>query len=209
MALILAERSMWRPDLRRILTERGRTEPRFASSIEGALRAILVERPSLCLVDLLAVSYDFEQLRDLIARASPAPVIVVDDRPNVALASLAKWSGAAAYLTKDLDAETFRLALAAALEGAASSAHQDDQAHLRGLTPRQLEVLGELTLGRSNREIAEALGISVGTVKAHVHAVLAQIGARSRIHAALIGRQPPGPGEAAPLLPTQYRSPRA
>lgn len=206
MVLMVEEKPMWRQALGRILVECcDLMEPRFASSIDEAYGAILIDRPSLCLIDLFTVNYDFQMLRDFIDYATPCAVIVIviDDRPNPALESLARWAGAAGYLTKDVDAEALKFALGAALDGVASPTHWDkppyDQAtrHSRGLSARQLEILGQLTLGRSNHEIAEALGISTGTVKAHVHAVLERIGARNRVHAALIGRGYLGRAKAA------------
>ena len=52
-----------------------------------------------------------------------------------------------------------------------------------GLTDRELEVLLVLARGRSNREIAEALGISAKTVGHHVQHVYEKVGARSRVAA--------------------------
>ncbi|UCH26875.1 MAG: response regulator transcription factor, partial [Trueperaceae bacterium] len=48
-------------------------------------------------------------------------------------------------------------------------------------TPREYEVLQLLTGGYSNRQIAERLGISINTVKAHVTALLKKYGAKSRL----------------------------
>lgn len=48
------------------------------------------------------------------------------------------------------------------------------------LTPRQAEVLRGILAGRSNREIAEQMRLSEGTVKNHVSALLLTFGARSR-----------------------------
>ncbi|SDR04323.1 Predicted ATPase [Thermostaphylospora chromogena] len=53
-----------------------------------------------------------------------------------------------------------------------------------GLTPRETEVLRHLTLGRSNREIAEELFISVKTVSVHVSNILAKLGVGTRGEAA-------------------------
>ncbi|MEV0821464.1 helix-turn-helix transcriptional regulator [Nonomuraea rubra] len=53
-----------------------------------------------------------------------------------------------------------------------------------GLTARELEVLREVTNGRSNREIAEELVISVKTVSVHVSNILAKLGAATRGEAA-------------------------
>lgn len=56
------------------------------------------------------------------------------------------------------------------------------------LTPRETEVLQLLVQGRSNRQIAGELFLSVGTVKFHVHAVLGKLGVTSRLEAAARAR---------------------
>ncbi len=53
------------------------------------------------------------------------------------------------------------------------------------LSKREREVASWVATGRSNQEIAEALFISVATVKDHVHAILTKTGLRNR--AAVIG----------------------
>ena len=49
-----------------------------------------------------------------------------------------------------------------------------------GLTPREREVAGLVAAGLRNKDIALALGISVGTVKDHVHRVLDKSGLDGR-----------------------------
>jgi DNA-binding NarL/FixJ family response regulator len=53
------------------------------------------------------------------------------------------------------------------------------------LTDRESEVLRLMTGGYSNREMAEALGISEGTVKNHVSNILSKLGVRDRTRAVL------------------------
>jgi DNA-binding NarL/FixJ family response regulator len=53
-----------------------------------------------------------------------------------------------------------------------------------GLSQRQQQVLEQLRLGRTNREIAARMGISIGTVNKHVHAVLTVLKVRNRTQAA-------------------------
>lgn len=52
-----------------------------------------------------------------------------------------------------------------------------------GLTRRQVDVLALLVKGRTNREIATLLGLTEGTVKLHVTAVLKALGVKSRTQA--------------------------
>jgi DNA-binding NarL/FixJ family response regulator len=53
------------------------------------------------------------------------------------------------------------------------------------LTPREIEVLGLIVEGRSNKEIAEALVISESTVKNHLRNILEKLHLRNRIQAAV------------------------
>lgn len=52
--------------------------------------------------------------------------------------------------------------------------------HADGLTRREREVAGLIARGYSDRQIAEALTITVGTVGVHVHRILDKLGLRSR-----------------------------
>ena len=53
-----------------------------------------------------------------------------------------------------------------------------------GLTPRELEVLGRVAAGRTNRQIAEELFISKSTAGVHVSNILGKLGVSSRTEAA-------------------------
>ncbi len=57
--------------------------------------------------------------------------------------------------------------------------------HVNQLTPKEREVLLELGMGLSNKEISQALYISEYTVKKHVSQVLAKLELADRTHAAL------------------------
>ena len=54
-----------------------------------------------------------------------------------------------------------------------------------GLTERELEVLELLVAGSRDREIADRLGISTGTVRAHLAGARDKLGARSRVDVAV------------------------
>ena len=55
------------------------------------------------------------------------------------------------------------------------------------LTPREQEVLAFLTVGKTNREIAAGLGVSVSTVKCHLRSIYEKLGVSNRTEAAIAG----------------------
>jgi len=57
------------------------------------------------------------------------------------------------------------------------------------LTARELEVLGQVTTGASNKEIADALGITENTVKKHLQSILDKLHMQNRIQAAVYAVQ--------------------
>lgn len=57
------------------------------------------------------------------------------------------------------------------------------------ITPRELEILGLIAQGLSNREIAEKLFVSQNTVKTHSSRVFDKLGAKRRTQAVQIGKE--------------------
>ncbi|GHE40212.1 response regulator [Streptomyces capitiformicae] len=62
----------------------------------------------------------------------------------------------------------------------------DTPRELDSLTSSQLNVLALVASGLNNAEIAETLGITVGTVKSHVNALLRKLGLRDRVQATIL-----------------------
>lgn len=61
-----------------------------------------------------------------------------------------------------------------------------DDSFLSNLTEREIEILDLIATGATNKEIADQLYISIGTVKNHVSRILAGINARDRVAAAIV-----------------------
>ena len=68
---------------------------------------------------------------------------------------------------------------------AGNQAEQVDQ-HLKSLTKREKQVAIEAAKGLSNKEIARILAITERTVKAHLSSIFESLGAKDRLHLALM-----------------------
>lgn len=133
-----------------------------------------------------------EALATIVSGFAHPTVLLVDD-PHAELAHAALAAGAAAVLARQSDARELRAALDAVALGliVVDAAARDVlaprplgvAAEIDPLTEREREVLAMLARGLSNRRIAERMAISENTVKAHVAAVLAKLGASTRTEA--------------------------
>lgn len=120
-----------------------------------------------------------------------AKVFMVPER-NIALARLAHAHGFRALIPKTTEAPLIVAALMVVLAGgeyfpcfedASTTPTPLPRKLANSLTDRQIEVLRELSLGRTNKEISVFLRISVATVKLDIQAILNATGARNRTEA--------------------------
>ncbi len=65
----------------------------------------------------------------------------------------------------------------------------------QALTRREEDILRQVMLGVSNKEIAGKLTLAIGTVKTHVKAIMRKLGARSRTEAVVIAQRRGIPGD--------------
>lgn len=113
--------------------------------------------------------------------------VVSKDRTSRQVAAVRRAHAAAAQLgARCLLAETEDLARVARIDLATSGPEPPpaDPWADTGLTPRELEILAGLVAGRTNREIADSLFISVKTASVHVSNVLRKLGVAGREEAA-------------------------
>jgi two-component system nitrate/nitrite response regulator NarL len=106
-------------------------------------------------------------------------------------------AGARGYCPKSAQAGTLLAALRLVISGEvyvppfmalAPEPAAGEAADPSGLTPRQREVLQELCLGRSNKQIANALGMQEKTVKGHVSAIFRCLNVVHRLQAVEVAR---------------------
>lgn len=133
------------------------------------------------------------------------PVAIVSAHQERQLVLDAITLGAVGYIPKSTPRETLLAALTQILEGqlylppdvmrrpapravlAPSIANASTaNARLSRLTNKQLDVLGCMAKGMSNKQIARELVIAETTVKTHVSAILRKLNATSRVHAIVI-----------------------
>lgn len=99
-------------------------------------------------------------------------------------------SGAKSYLLKDMSTDEIIGTIRAVHEGTADlpsvvAERLSQRLQRQALTNREREVLVLLVKGRSNKEIAAALGISDETAKSHLKTLFTKLGVRDRTDAAI------------------------
>ena len=134
-----------------------------------------------------------EALTQLRTDGSDTPVVVVSDGELSAERERAVALGAHGLCSAEAAPAALSATLSRVLGGgtswpAGSDAPRSDLAGRLAVTPRQLEVLELVARGLTNSEIAGALSIAVGTVKAHVAAVIAALEVSNRLEAAMVFR---------------------
>ena len=136
-------------------------------------------------------------LPKLLELAPTAPVVVVSGSAAGVDVRSAINAGAAGFIPKTASSHELASALRVVLSGeiyvppsllsVVDAATTPSTASAGGreisLTPRQAEVLQLMGDGLSNKSIADRLGVSEGTVKLHVNAVLRALNARNRTEA--------------------------
>src|SRR5687767_4435094 len=159
---------------------------------KSALEVFSELSPDVAIVDLRMRPMDGVQLtqamRDLNANARVILLTTYDTDEEIFRGLRA---GASSYLLKDVDSTTLADTIRAVHAGRKEippgiAAKLADHVASETLTPRQEEVLRGVAEGKSNLEIAKALFVSEGTVKAHVKAILQKLGARDRTQAITI-----------------------
>jgi len=160
-----------------------------------ALRLAHEREPDVVLMDLLMPVMDGIAATEAIRRELPqVEVIALTSVLEDSAVFGAMRAGAIGYLLKDTEADELCRAIKAAAAGqvqmsppVAARLLQEVPAPQQPepLTERETEVLRELALGKSNKEIAATLVIAEKTARTHVSNILAKLGVASRTQAAL------------------------
>lgn len=203
--LVADDEAMVRAGVRAILaTDDGIEVVAEAEDGRQAVELARAHRPHVALLDIRMPVLDGLAAAGEIATVAPATNVVVlttfgqDDYIASALGG-----GAAGFLLKASDPRELITAVHAVAAGAAylspAVAHRvirnyrdvgastaAARRRVEALTERERDVLALLGAGHSNAEIARALHIVEGTVKAHVSSILDKLAARNRVQAAIL-----------------------
>jgi two-component system nitrate/nitrite response regulator NarL len=203
--LIIDDHTLFRVGLEGLLTSRGIEVVASVGSGHEAQRLVDELNPDIILLDMRMPGINgLEVLTMLREKNKSLPIVMLTTSTdeNDLLKSLR--SGAQGYLLKDMEPDELVLALreivagktvvapdlapilARAVQGKTTEEDEKDDSPFSALTPRETEILGLLAEGQSNKAIARNLGISDGTVKLHVKAILRKLNVHSRVEAAVM-----------------------
>jgi DNA-binding NarL/FixJ family response regulator len=196
---------LFRTGLRALLEEHGLETVGDVGDAERAFGPILQLQPDVVLMDLsLPGLSGVEATRRLTALAPDVQILIFTAHAEDQTVVDAVQAGACGYLLKDAPSGDLVRAIEAAAHGQASlspgattvvldrlrayrnaPSPSDAPATETDLTSRELEVLALLVEGKENMEIAQALSISLETVKHHISRILAKLKVPNRTLAAV------------------------
>lgn len=150
----------------------------------------------LAVIDLMLPDLNGFGLLAVLARRFPdVPAIVVSALDDSATIRRAMRGGASGFVSKASSGEVLRSAVRCVLEGGIYAPSEPEGGAKRsgapaserfGLTAGQTRVMELLAQGKSNREIADLLGLSEGTVKVHMSAIFRALNVSSRAQALIV-----------------------
>jgi len=201
--VLIDDHSLCRSGLSELLEARAGIKVAGATgNADEAVRLLRDERPDLAIMDLRMVPVDGHRLLTRIrAEGIDTPVVVLTMSDSQEDLGKAFRAGVRGYLLKDMDpddvvdairrtargevvvAPVMAVKLVDLLLPAQPGTTRND--YMKSLTEREREILQHLAVGKSNKAIALALGISHDTVKLHVRHILSKLGLRSRVEAAV------------------------
>jgi two-component system, NarL family, nitrate/nitrite response regulator NarL len=163
---------------------------------EAAVRAVLVHRPDVCVLDLKFPEGDsFDALAEMRQRVPACRVVILSGTADIRDAARAAAAGAAGFLRKDQPISALFTALDRIAAGGTvaptpqplRSRPSDEHARVRQavahLTEREREVLSRLVSAEDTVGIARALGVAPSTARTHLQNVLLKLGVHNRLQA--------------------------
>jgi DNA-binding NarL/FixJ family response regulator len=198
-ALIADDHLVVRLGLKSLLTDAGITVIGEADSGDKALQLAYELAPDIVIMDVRMPNGDgLTALSRLKLEKPDLPVLMLSTYDNPTYVARSVALGASGFLLKSCSAETLIDCIRRILAGE-NIWSRDELRRVTGalatprlltdvevpLTQRENEVLRQLALGLTNKEIAQSLDISYETVKEHVQHILRKVGVSDRTQAAV------------------------
>jgi len=203
--LIIDDHTLFRVGLEGLLESRGIVVVASTGEGQGCLKLVTELTPDIILLDMRMPRLDgLSVLKQLRQNNIQIPIVMLTTSTDETDLVESLRSGAQGYLLKDMAPDDLVLALrdivsgktvvapdlapilAKAVQGKPANDPKKDSSPFSSLTPRETEILALLAEGQSNKAIARNLGISDGTVKLHVKAILRKLNLHSRVEAAVM-----------------------
>ncbi len=156
---------------------------------EGAAEFVAKAKPDVTLLDIRMPGKDgVGALRDILAADPEAKVVMLTTSGTEEDIYRSLELGAKGYVMKDGDTGEIMEAIRTVAAGGRFVPEPirvvyERRAAAPEMTEREIETLRLAAEGRTNREIAEALGLSEVTVKVRLTGIFAKLGARDRVDA--------------------------
>ena len=134
-------------------------------------------------------------LRELQAQRYAVPLFIMSGQGDIPMAVDAIRSGATDFIEKPFDADTVVRRARAAIDAAQRPDLTETLPGFPGrnlLTPRERQVLAQITAGASNKEAGRRLAISPRTIEVHRARIMDKLGARNaaELVGIVLGRRP-------------------
>jgi FixJ family two-component response regulator len=143
------------------------------------------DEPNCLILDVRLPGISGLDFQDQLARAQiSTPIIFITGYGDVPMTVKAMKAGAVEFLMKPVREQDVLDAVRVALERdrarrAESRRSHDLRVRYHALSPREKEIMGMVTAGLLNKQVAAKIGISEITVKVHRHNVMRKLGAKS------------------------------
>lgn len=169
--------------------------PSVCGDENDLLQQLQLSRPQLLIVDHLSLGISHLQLKHILSRHKKMQTLIITDTLSKSESSAVLGIGTNAYVLKDCDKTEILEAINATINGqrficgkiagllSAAAEIKTNNAFIKSLncegfsvTDREVEIIREIALGLSNKQIADKLNLSTHTVNTHRRNVMTKLG---------------------------------